>query len=287
MSDVAPVAEQPTLSQTPFDINVRTDIVWDFSQVERHFVKGSPLISYMWAAFSVGAPPVERFFIKALKPTLDTIKGDSKLMQDVQDMISQEVQHSSAHIKLNKRLATLGYDIKGATKHFERLLDLHTKGFSAVDMLGVVAAGEHGLYSFAKVYINNPSIRETMHPQVERLFLYHFLEEAEHGAVSHDQYRYFKGNDYWHRLKTAARARYTIVMIPQVTKLFADGFGFTPTWRDRLDFFKYLWIYPGILRKIVVELLRYLAPWYKLTFKHDDVEVLHAWHRELYAGQPK
>ena len=33
-----------------------------------------------------------------------------------------------------------------------------------------------------------PAIREAMDPPVERLFLYHMLEEAERGAVSHDQY---------------------------------------------------------------------------------------------------
>ena len=44
---------------------------------------------------------------------------------------------------------------------------------------------EHGLYSFARAFIRLPAIRNAMNPQVKYLFLYHLLEEAEHGAVSH------------------------------------------------------------------------------------------------------
>jgi len=285
MSDVATKTSSVTMSQTPFDINVRKDIKWDFAKVEARFVLGNPLISYLWAGMSAGAPPIERFFIKQLKPTIDTIKDDKKLIQDVQDMIAQEIQHSLAHLKLNKHLATLGYDIKGSTKLFEGILHKMTKDFTPVDMLGVVAAGEHALYSFAKVFVNSPEIRETMHPDVERLFLYHFLEEAEHGAVSHDQYRYFAGNKYFHRLKTAFRARYVISMFSQVTNLFARGFNYKPTLMDRYEFFYYLWGYPGVLRKVTFHLLAYLAPWYKLTFTHEDLETLKAWNEQLYARQ--
>lgn len=276
-----------TLSQTPFKINVRKDIVWDFSQVPVQFDSTDKIVSYMWAGLVVAGPPVERFFIKALKPTLDTIKGDPKLKQDVEDMIAQEVQHSAAHIKLTKQLEAIGYDCKKATAYIEDVLKDLTLGLSPVDMLGVVAAGEHSLYAIASVFIDAKEVRERMHPQVERLFLYHFLEEAEHGAVSHDQYRYFMGNSYWHRIRMAYRARHVFRMLTGVVDIFAAGFGQKLTAADHMRLWHYQWVYPGMMRKMSGRLAEYLSPTYKLTFKHEDLDLLDRWNAELYAGQAK
>ena len=276
-----------TMSQTPFDINVRRDVKWDYSTVSETFVKGDPLISYLWAALSIATPPVERFFVRALKPTVSTIKNDDKLIADVNNMIAQEVLHSAAHIQFNNHLESIGYDVKGVTEFTHGVIAKTTAGLSPVDMLGVVAAGEHGLYSFAQAFIRDSGLRKAMHPQVDRLFLYHMLEEAEHGAVSHDQYRYFVGNNYFHRIKTAYRTRYLFGMITGSVDMIAKKFEYKITLRSRLALFRYLWIYPGILRKLALNLLQYLAPWYKLTFTHEDEQFMQKWNDELYAGQPQ
>ncbi len=278
---------QPTMSQTPFNINVRKDIVWDFSDVPVEFDKTALIVTYFWAGLVVAGPPVERFFIRALKPTLDTIKGDSKLKQDVEDMIAQEIQHSAAHIKLTRHLESIGYDCKAATAFVERVLSDMTRGLSPVDMLGVVAAGEHSLYAIANVFINSPDLRARLHPQVDRLFSYHFLEEAEHGAVSHDQYRYFVGNNYWHRIRMAYRARYVFKMLTGVIDIFAQGFGYRLTWRDKVTLLRYQWGDPGLMRKMSGRLMEYLSPTYKLTFEHEQLDLIERWNAEIYAQQPK
>jgi predicted metal-dependent hydrolase len=287
MSASTAIKASKTLSQTPFDINVRDDLRWDYSKVGKVFVEGDPLISCLWAAFSICAPPIERFFVKALKPTVDTITGDAKLSADVKCMLAQEVNHAAAHMKFNKHLEGIGYDVKGATVEIERMLKKTTAGLSPIDMLGVVAAGEHGLYSFARAFIRLPAIRNAMNPQVKHLFLYHLLEEAEHGAVSHDQYRYFVGNNYFHRLKTAFRARHTFSMLTHGVKTLSGQLDTKITWRNRLALLSYLWIYPGLFRSMVGNLLSYAAPWYRLTFNHEDQKDIQKWNDELYAGQTR
>jgi predicted metal-dependent hydrolase len=273
-----------TLSQTPFDLTVRKDIDWNFSDVEAAFVDHpTPLVSYLWAAVSAGATPIESFFIKTLVPTLETISGDPKLQQDVKDMIAQEAQHSASHRKLNDHLKTKGYDIDGLQTYFKEVLAKMTNGLTPKDMLGVVSAGEHGLYSIAHVYLKSKTLREQIHPQVDKLFLYHFLEEAEHGAVSHDQYRYFFGNDYFHRLKTVFRARFVFSMLSEGVEIAARGFGHKITLRDRWLLFYYKWINPGPFRSMVLRVLEYMSPWYKLTFDHEDMEQMKKWNDELYA----
>ena len=279
------MAATQTMSQTPFDLNVRKDIEWDFSDVGPVFVDSpTPLVSYMWAAFSAGATPIESFFIKTLRPTLDTISGDPKLQQDVKDMIAQEAQHSANHRKLNDRLKSQGYDIVALQAYFREVLEKMTAGLSPKDMLGVVSAGEHGLYSIAHVYLRSDTVRKQIHPQVDKLFLYHFLEEAEHGAVSHDQYRYFFGNDYLHRLMTLYRARYVFSMLSNGVKIAAKGFNHKITLADRWHFFYYKWISPGLFRNMIARILEYMSPWYNLSFSHEEMDKMKQWNDELYAG---
>jgi hypothetical protein len=49
----------------------------------------------------------------------------------------------------------------------------------------------------------------------------------------------------------------------------------------------YLWIYPGLFRSMVGNLLSYAAPWCRLTFSHEDQKDIQKWNDELYAGQPQ
>jgi predicted metal-dependent hydrolase len=287
MNDPTAQSPQATLSQTPFKITVRQDLKWDFSQVPVAFDANGLIVSYMWAGFVVGGPPIERFFVKALKPTVDTIEGDAKLKQDVEDMIAQEVQHAAAHMVAVRHLESIGYDIKGAAAYIDRILQDLTHGLSPIDMLGVVAAGEHTLYSIAKAYVSTSALRQGLHPQIERLFSYHLLEEAEHGAVSHDQYRYFVGDNYWHRLRMAWRARHVFRMLSGVVDIFARGFGHRFTLKDRLKLQAYLWVYPGLFRRMLARILHYVSPTYRLGFQHEDLNLLERWNRELYAGQQK
>jgi len=281
------MSENKTMSQTPFDLCVRRDLNWDFSAVEAKFVDNpTMLVSFLWAGFSAGATPIESFFIKTLLPTLESISGDEKLEQDVRDMIAQEAQHSSNHRILNNHLKTLGYDIDAMQDFFGGVVNKAVAGLSPRDMLGVVAVGEHGLYSFAQVYLQADTLRKGIHPQVDRLFLYHFLEEAEHAAVSNDQYLYFFGDNYWHRLYTTWRAIPIFTMLNDGIKVTAKGMGHKISLRDRVQLFRYMWIYPGPMRGLCLKILQYILPWYKLTHTHEDMEQMQRWNDELYAGLP-
>jgi len=281
------VATEGTLSQTPFDLTVRKDLQWDFSDVEKKFIDHpSMLVTFLWAGISAGATPIESFFIKTLVPTLETIDGDPKLEQDVRDMIAQEAQHSSNHRILNDHLKSKGYDIDAMQTYFKACVLKATEGLSPKDMLGVVSVGEHALYSFAHVYLKSDKLRKDFHPEVDRLFLYHFLEEAEHGAVSHDQYRYFYGDNYKHRLYTAWKAAPIFRMLGSGIEVTAKGMGYKISLRDRAQLFWYMWINPGPMRGLSAKLMEYLMPWYKLKFTHEDVGQMERWNEELCAKRP-
>jgi uncharacterized protein len=273
-------------SQTPFHLPIREDLAWDFSRVPRRIVEGDILVNYLWMGMSLGAPGIERFFIKALRPLAGQI-DDDKLREDMDRMIVQEGMHSAAHAEFNKHLASLGIDVPRVYAEIDELLDWVADNNTVLDMTGMVSAGEHMLYSFAVVFLNNAEIRASISPEARRLFEYHLLEEAEHGAVSHDIYRYFCGDNYWHRVKTAMRASRAVTrLISRTITTLAEEGGEKITWRNWLALMRYGFLKPGLFRLMIARFLQYLSPGYRLTFTHEDLETLKGFERNLYATQP-
>ena len=285
MNVSTPVVKQ-TMSQTPFDLPIRRDLRWDFSGVNARFVADDVLVNHLWTAFSLGAPGIERFFISALRPLADGI-GDEKLRQDMHGMLAQEAMHAAAHAKFNRELLAKGVSLQRATAHIDEIVTWISSNFEAMDMVGIVAAGEHMLYSFAILYLSDENIGASMSPEAQRLFEYHMLEEAEHGAVSHDIFRYFCKGSYFHRVRTAFIAARAInrLLLGTVRILIEDG----PdkiTWRNWLRFWRYGLLRPGLFRIMAVRLLQYLSPFYRLSFKAGDQAVRKKYEDRLYASQP-
>lgn len=273
-------------SQRPFHLPIRADLAWDFSRVPRRFIEEDALVNYLWMGMSLGAPGIERFFIKALRPLNDQI-DDPKLHEDMKRMIVQEGMHSAAHAEFNRHLESLGVDVRGAYARIDEILDWIAESHGVMDLLGIVSAGEHMLYSFAIVFLNSAEIRDSLSPAARRLFEYHLLEEAEHGAVSHDIYRYFCGDSYWHRVKTAVIAARAVTRLVSGTIMFlAEDSGEKITWRNRLALLRYGFHKPGLFRLMIARFLEYLSPRYRLTFTHEDLETLKVFERDLYATQP-
>ena len=273
-------------SQTPFHLPLRDDLAWDFSDVPARFVDDDVLVNYLWMGMSLAAPGIERFFIKALRPLAGQI-DDDKLREDMERMIVQEGMHSAVHAEFNKHLASMGVDARHAYQKIDELLDWIAENHTVMDMTGMVSAGEHMLYSFAVVFLGHEEIRRSLHPGARRLFEYHLLEEAEHGAVSHDVYRYFCGHHYGHRVKTAlAAARAVTRLINGTITMLAEDAGEKITWRNRLALLRYGFVRPGLFRLMIARFLQYLSPRYRLTFAHEDLETMKAFERHLYATQP-
>ena len=284
--NVSTPALNQTMSQTPFDLPIRRDLRWDFSGVNARFVADDILVNYLWTALSLGAPGIEKFFISALRPLASQI-DDAKLRLDMDGMIAQEAMHAATHAKFNRELAAKGVSIRRATAHVDDIVAWISDGFDAMDMVGMVAAGEHMLYSFAVLYLADERIGASMSPEARRLFEYHMLEEAEHGAVSHDIFRYFCHDRYFHRVRTAFIAARAInrLLLGTIRILIEDGSD-KVTWRNWLRFWRYGLMRPGLFRIMAVRLMQYLSPFYRLSFEVGDEAIRRRYEDRLYASQP-
>src|SRR5207249_2517508 len=59
--------------------------------------------------------------------------------------------------------------------------------------LAFVIAGEHIIYSFARVFLSDGRAAVGMHPEVRRLLQWHAAEEIEHQSVASDVHRHVYG----------------------------------------------------------------------------------------------
>lgn len=274
------------ISQTPFDLPVRRDLRWDFGEIEARFLADDVLVNYLWTAFSLGAPGIERFFISALQPLCERVE-DRKLRQDLEGLIAQEAMHASAHKKFNRALAECGLSVERAHAHIDEIVKWVSANCSVKDMIGIVAAGEHILYSFAILYLADESIGAAMSPVSRRLFEYHMLEEAEHGAVSHDIFRYFCGDSYWHRVRTAfLAARLVHQLLSKTMTILIEDNPEKVGWRNWTRYWTYALVRPGLNRLMAWRLIGYLNPFYRLRFTIKDAAVRKKYEDRLYATQP-
>lgn len=274
-----------TLSQTYFDLRVRNDLLWDFSEVPVEFVDGDPIESIFWAAFSCASRPLEGFFIRVLRPYLtNNVHGDEKLIRDIDGMIEQEAQHSRSHHVFNQHLETLGYPMSEVEQFYKKKIEGMLAGYDEKDMLGLISGGEHGLYSLAREFLYNKHIRKTMHPEAYKLFYYHFLEEAEHSAVSHDMYKAVVGNNYLHRVKTALRAAmHLIPMFMQGCRmLYQSIYKQEMTQEHKLQLYKIFFVNPGMVSRLTVRLTPYIMPWHDLSQNMEGMAEIQRMHEDLY-----
>jgi hypothetical protein len=128
-------------------------------------------------------PDGERFFIEAVKHFRD--KATGKLADDLRDFIAQEALHMREHVAFNQ-LCDAPPALKAkAEKAIRDQIDI-TRRQGPVAMLCATIALEHMTAVFANVVLRDPSIVKSERDEVQRLWIWHAMEEAEHKGVAYD-----------------------------------------------------------------------------------------------------
>jgi uncharacterized protein len=274
-------------AQAPIELPIRRDLHWDFDDVPTSFVADDVLISYLWAAFSIGAPAIERFFVASLRPQIEGL-ADSKLRHEMDGMLTQEAMHAATHARFNRALAEKGLPIGRAEAYVEDLVARLGGGrHTSKDLVGMVAAGEHVMHSLARIYLSDPSIGAAMAPRARHLFEYHMLEEVEHSGVSYDAFLHFCGDDYALRVKSGLLALINIIdwFVNTMMILVADG-AERITWADWARFWRYGVFEPGVFSLMAVRIAEYFSPFYALRSDPSDQVLKARYQATLYAAQP-
>ena len=158
------------------------------------------------SAFGVHVPWFERFLVKVMRAYRDEI-DDEGLRADVQAIIGQEAHHAFNFRRWTQRMnaaypALAGVD-DAARRSFETAFDRGSRRYR----IGLTAGYETFTFLAGAIILDRYSeLMERADPTLRALWVWHQVEEVEHGAVAFDFYRYFYPDDEWYRRAMILRA---------------------------------------------------------------------------------
>lgn len=252
----------------------------DFSDVEeRFFYDDNPVFSSILAAISATFPPGEAAFIRSVRGCLDAVT-DETLLEQVRQFSTQEGHHAHQHKALNAALDRLGYDVTGASKAFDALIDIRSEGRTDLEHLAGTVAMEHLTASMAHFVLENPQRFDPLPESMKTLFFWHAIEEIEHKAVAFDVFVAAGGSRNLLRVALLVQLPRFAKDVNRMRRKMLDDMGVRPTWRDRVKTARWLFgrkgMVPGVAGHVLSLLKSGFHPW-----DVDDRELVDAWKERL------
>ncbi|NJC34745.1 hypothetical protein GGR88_002259 [Sphingomonas jejuensis] len=276
MSLAKPDAPIRTHSKTPADLAITPrDVRFGRGKTPaKWWAKGDPIATAVYNALSVTFPKGEAYFCESVKAHRDGTPP--RLEAEINAFVKQEVIHSREHVALNRHVAD-HYDLKPLEDHVDAALAL-TKGRPPIANLAATMALEHYTAILAHELLADPRHLDGSDPEIAALWRWHAIEEIEHKGVAFDTWMHATRTwSRWRRWKVKS-----LVMLI-TTKRFIDGRwkGITELlrqdgltgWRVKLAVLRYLFVSPGMARKVFAAWASYFLPGFH-PWNHDDRELI-------------
>ena len=198
----------PTDQVHPMDhIKVRP-MVFDFDAIETGPVwsRSSPEFAIFINALGMHVPYFERYLVRALGKAKSLITDD-QLRKDVGAIIGQEAHHAKNYITFNKYLA----------RHYPkgRKLDEDARAYFMEHMdtdemkrlIGFTAGYETFTFLAGMIILDKyDAWLADSDPTMKALWVWHQVEEVEHGAVAFEVYKHLYGEDESYRKRLVVEA---------------------------------------------------------------------------------
>lgn len=161
-----------------------------FDDVPRYWAAGNPLLTHYLNAFHVLIPEGERFFIRCVRPYLETLPQGT-MRQRCQAFMGQEGWHQVAHRGFWSQLRRQGLPVDRfariyQTLAFDLLEQRLARFLSDRQRLAVTAALEHYTAVMSSALFRSDFPVAHFHEEMDRLHRWHGAEELEHKAVAFD-----------------------------------------------------------------------------------------------------
>jgi predicted metal-dependent hydrolase len=229
----------------------------------------------IYNALSTTFPAGEAFFVESVRAFR---KGaPPKLAEEIMAFTTQEAIHSREHDAFNKRAASSGYDLTKLEAQVEKRLAI-TRAKPPVVSLGATMALEHFTAILAHQLLANPRHLAGADIETANLWRWHAVEEIEHKGVAYDTWLHATG--HWTRGK---RWKVKAKVMLYVTRNFLvdrtagalelmrqDGVTGVRAWALLLS---YLWVRPGMFRKIAGAWFKFFLPGFH-PWNEDDRHLL-------------
>jgi predicted metal-dependent hydrolase len=232
----------------------------------------------IYNALSTTFPKGEAFFVESVRMFRDG--APAKLAEEIKAFTTQEAIHSREHDAFNKRAVTAGYDLSKLEAQIEKRLAV-TRGKPPIVSLAATMALEHFTAILAHQLLADPKHLAGAEREAADLWRWHAVEEIEHKGVAYDTWLHAtRGWPRFKRWKVKAKVMLFITRNFLVDRtagalelMRQDGVAGLDAWRRLLW---YLWVRPGMFRKIGGAWLRYFLPGFH-PWDEDDRHLLRAY----------
>src|SRR3954465_968079 len=252
-----------------FGREAATPRLWHGGRVEE-----TAIYNGLSATFPVG----EAFFVESVRKFRDG--APPKLAEEIKAFTTQEIVHSREHDAFNRRAADAGYDLSKLEAQVEKRLAV-TRSKPPIVSLAATMALEHFTAILAHQLLANPRHLDGGERETADLWRWHACEEIEHKGVAYDTWLHATRN--WPRSK---RWKVKAKVMLYVTRNFVvdrtagslelmrqDGVTGLKAWSSLLW---YLWVRPGMFRKIAGAWLKFFLPGFH-PGNEDDRHLLAAY----------
>jgi len=229
----------------------------------------------IYNALSTTFPVGEAYFVESVRAFA---KGTPpKLAEEIKGFTTQEVIHSREHAAFNRRATESGYDLTKLEQRVEERLAV-ARARAPVANVAATMALEHFTAILAHQLLADPSHLDGAEPETAELWRWHACEEIEHKGVAYDTWLWATRDwTRWKRWKVKAKVMLYVTrnfLVDRTTGALElmrqDGVTGPRAWRLLLW---YLWVRPGMFRKIAGAWLKFFMPGFH-PWNEDDRHLL-------------
>jgi predicted metal-dependent hydrolase len=240
---------------------------------------GSAFRTAWFNAMSMLFPLGEKFFIDSVRAYRAQI-DDPQLLKEITAFQGQEAIHRQQHQQYNELLCELrGYDLEAIETPVRNRIDWVNRELEQRRRLAGTVANEHLTAIMAHDMLSREDSLKGADPHVADLWLWHGIEETEHKAVAFDVFIAVGGTASERRRALLFSTWFFLKDTFRITRLMLRKDGKLWSLREWLSGLNFLFVYPGVLRRIFIPFLRFLRkgfhPW-----QHDNRHLIDEWAKK-------
>ena len=150
-------------------------------------------------AFSVHVPYFEKYLVRSMLAARKQI-DDDELRRDIDAIIGQEAHHAKNFIEFNRLMADRYSKIDAMEMAAKRDFAAWAKTHSMKQLVGFTAGYETFTFLAGMIILANyERWMADSDATVKAMWVWHQVEEVEHGAVAFDVYKALYGKHEWYR----------------------------------------------------------------------------------------
>ena len=222
----------------PYHIDVR-QLRFELDEINPVWSSSSPEFSIFINALGLHVPYFERVLVEVMRQYRGVL-DDAQLVQDVQSIIGQEAHHAFNFVAWNKQLCARYPGLQRLENSAKTYFEKH-KGSSKQFRIGFVAGYETFTFLGGMIILNRFSeLMANADPTLRALWVWHQVEEVEHGAVAFEFYQaFYPQNEWYRRWMIVSAFTHIATETLRAYHIMIKGEGYYGSWRRALKAWRF------------------------------------------------